>query len=115
MMAFLPLTFRPIPNTTFVLDEAAASALTRIKTPWLVDACTWDKALIKKAVIWLSTKLQKPILKLTNRDYAEYGMGDIITESGNAYKINIEVFNELQHTITGWPGGKPNADDTHRP
>ncbi len=102
-------------NTTFVIDEAAASHLTRIKTPWLVDTCSWDEALIKKAVIWLSTKLDKPILKLTNRDYAEYGMGDIITEHGNAYSINIEVFNKLQHTITGWPGGKPNADDTHRP
>lgn len=103
------------PNCNFILDEAAASGLTRIKTPWLVDACKWDEALIKKAVIWLSTKLQKPILKLTNRDYAEYGMGDIITEHGNAYNINIEVFNKLQHTITGWPGGKPKADDTHRP
>lgn len=103
------------PNTTFVLDEPAASGLTRIKTPWLVDACDWDDALIKKAVIWLSSKLDKPILKLTNRDYAEYGMGDIITVFGNAYNININVFNKLQHTITGWPGGKPNADDTNRP
>ncbi|MEP7322989.1 MAG: glucosamine-6-phosphate deaminase [Saprospiraceae bacterium] len=112
----LPATYlQGHPNTSFILDEAAASGLTRIKTPWLVDACVWDKPLIKKAVIWLSSKIQKPILKLTNRDYAEYGMGDIITASGNAYTINIEVFNELQHTITGWPGGKPNADDTHRP
>ncbi|MEO5581185.1 MAG: glucosamine-6-phosphate deaminase [Saprospiraceae bacterium] len=112
----LPATYlQGHPNTSFILDEAAASGLTRIKTPWLVDACIWDKPLIKKAVIWLSSKIQKPILKLTNRDYAEYGMGDIITASGNAYTINIEVFNELQHTITGWPGGKPKSDDTHRP
>jgi len=103
------------PDTTFILDQAAASGLTRIKTPWLVDTCAWDESLIKKAVIWLSIKLGKPILKLTNRDYAEDGMGDIITEFGNAYNINISIFNKLQHTITGWPGGKPNADDTNRP
>ena len=112
----IPATYlQQHPNTSFILDEAAASGLTRIKTPWLVDACDWDDALIKKAVIWLSSKLEKPILKLTNRDYAEYGMGDIITEFGNAYNININVFNKLQHTITGWPGGKPNADDSNRP
>jgi glucosamine-6-phosphate deaminase len=103
------------PNATFFLDEAAAGNLTRIKTPWLVDECKWSKALIYKAVIWLSMRLKKPILKLTNRDYAENGMGDIVTEFGSAYNINIEVFNHLQHTITGWPGGKPNADDTNRP
>ena len=103
------------PNATFIVDSAAASNLTRIKTPWLVEECKWDQALIHKAVIWLSMKQGKPILKLTNRDYAEQGMGDIITEFGNAYNINIEVFNRLQHTITGWPGGKPNAVDTNRP
>lgn len=102
-------------NATIILDEAAASGLTRMKTPWIVDECTWDKQLIHKAVIWLSTELKKPILKLTNRDYAENGMGDIITEFGNAYSININVFSRLQNTITGWPGGKPNADDTNRP
>ncbi len=112
----IPATYlQQHPNTSFILDEAAASGLTRIKTPWLVDSCDWDDALIKKAIIWLSTKLEKPILKLTNRDYAEFGMGDIITEFGNAYNININMFNQLQHTITGWPGGKPNADDANRP
>ncbi len=103
------------PNTKFIIDQPAASALTRVKTPWVVDECKWDKQLIHKAVIWLSTILKKPILKLTNRDYAENGMGDIVTEFGNAYNINIEVFNRLQHTITGWPGGKPKADDSNRP
>jgi glucosamine-6-phosphate deaminase len=66
-------------------------------------------------VVWLSQKVNKPVLKLTNNDYTEHGMGDIITEHGSAYQVNIKVFNELQHTITGWPGGKPKADDTHRP
>jgi glucosamine-6-phosphate deaminase len=102
-------------NTTVVLDEAAASQLTAVKTPWLVDSCLWTDRLIRKAVVWLCQQVKKPILKLTNHDYMEHGMGDIITEFGSAYHVNIKVFNDLQRTITGWPGGKPNADDKHRP
>ncbi|WP_258103492.1 glucosamine-6-phosphate deaminase [Marinoscillum sp. MHG1-6] len=102
-------------NTTFVMDEAASGELTRFKTPWLVGAANWSEAEIKKAVIWLSLKLGKPILKLTDENYAENEMSSLIDEHGPAYNINIKVFNRLQHTITGWPGGKPNADDTYRP
>ena len=102
-------------NTTFIIDTAAGAELTRLKTPWLLGHCDWNEELIRKAVIWLSLKIKKPILKLTNRDYNEHGMGDIITEFDTAYNINIRLFNHLQHTITGWPGGKPNADDTFRP
>lgn len=103
------------PNTTLVLDDGSAAELVRVKTPWLVQTCKWDNYLAKKAVIWLSLKLQKPILKLTDRDYNDHGMSDLVAEHGPAYNINIQIFNDLQHTITGWPGGKPNADDTHRP
>ena len=103
------------PNAQVVLDDASSSELKRVKTPWLVGDCKWDDALIKKAVIWLSLQLKKPILKLTNRDYNDNGMGDIVTEFDTAYNINIKIFTELQHTITGWPGGKPNTDDTYRP
>ena len=103
------------PNTTFVLDETAASLLTRIKTPWVVDSVTWDRNMIKKAVTHLSLTLNKPVLKLTTKDYNEHGMSELLSLYGQSHEINIEVFNYLQHTITGWPGGKPNADDTHRP
>jgi len=102
-------------DCTVVLDDAASSALTRVKTPWILDSVDWNENLIRKAVVWLSQKIKKPVLKLTNHDYMEHGMGDIITEFGSAYQVNIKVFNFLQHTITGWPGGKPNADDSHRP
>jgi glucosamine-6-phosphate deaminase len=102
-------------DCNFILDEAAASELKRIKTPWLVGDCEWTEKLIKKATIWLSEKTGKSILKLTNEDYNEYGMSSLIAEKGSAEDINLIVFNLLQHTITGWPGGKPNADDTHRP
>lgn len=102
-------------NCDFVLDGASASKLTRIKTPWLVEECAWNDHLIKSATIWLSGRLQKAILKLTNEDYNEYGMGNLVAEIGSAEQINLKVFNELQRTITGWPGGKPNADDGQRP
>lgn len=102
-------------NAVVVLDEAAAEKLTRVHTPWLLSKCTWDDKLTRKAVVWLCQKLDKPILKLTDEDYNENGMADLITKSGPAYSINIRIFNELQHTITGWPGGKPNEDDKYRP
>lgn len=98
-----------------ILDEASSSELVRRKTPWVLDSIDWNDKLIRKAVVWLCQKVGKPVLKLTNLDYMEHGMGDIITEHGSAYKVNIKVFNDMQHTITGWPGGKPNADDTNRP
>lgn len=102
-------------NTTFVLDKGASSDLTRVKTPWLVTSCIWTNALKLKAVVWLSELTAKPILKLTDKDYNDNGMSGLLTEEGTAYDLNIKMFNKLQHTITGWPGGKPNADDTNRP
>ena len=112
----LPATFlQKHPNIKIVLDTEAASDLTRIETPWLVGMCNWSGDLECKAVVWLSKKTGKPILKLTDADYNEYGLSDLIVEHTSAYQLNIKIFNRLQHTITGWPGGKPNADDTNRP
>ena len=102
-------------NIEFVLDKDAASLLTRFDTPWLVKDCDWEPNLIKKAVIWLSQTLDKPILKLTDDDYINNGMAELATSRGPVYNINIDIFNKIQHTITGWPGGKPNADDSQRP
>lgn len=103
------------PNTEFFIDNAAAENLTRFKTPWLVALCNWTPDLICKAVVWLSLKSKKPILKLTAEDYKLYGLSDLLVEYATAYEINIVVFNRLQHTISGWPGGKPDADDSTRP
>ena len=102
-------------NATFILDKAAANKLTRINTPWLVEKVIWSDALIRKAVLSLALLLKKPILMLTDADYIENGMSDLLTDSGSAYDINIKIFNKLQNTITGWPGGKPNSDDSNRP
>ncbi|WP_207423128.1 glucosamine-6-phosphate deaminase [Desertivirga brevis] len=102
-------------NVEFVLDQDAAADLTRFNTPWLVKDMVWDEKNIRKAVIWLAKAVNKPILKLTEEDYNNNGMAQLATEQGPVYDINIRIFNAVQHTITGWPGGKPNADDSQRP
>ena len=102
-------------NVHAVVDLLAAGNLTRIKRPWLVTSCEWNDKLIRSAIVWLCQKTNKPILKLTNKDYNENGLGELLALYGSAYNVNIKIFNDLQHTITGWPGGKPNADDTYRP
>ena len=98
-----------------VLDLSAAENLTRISTPWLVTSCEWNDKLIRRAIVWLCKITGKPILKLTNKDYNDNGLSELLALYGSAYNVNIKIFNDLQHTITGWPGGKPNADDTYRP
>lgn len=103
------------PNASFIFDSASAAELTRIKTPWLTGPVNWTNKLTRRAVFWLCEKLNKPILKLTDRDYNDGGLGELVSQFGSAYNINIKVFNNLQHTITGWPGGKPDADDSTRP
>lgn len=112
----VPATYLQLSDhVEFVLDEGAASGLTRFDTPWLVKDCVWDNTLKKKAVIWLSGAVNKPILKLTEEDYNNHGMAQLAVEQGPVYNINIDIFNQVQHTITGWPGGKPGADDSQRP
>ncbi len=103
------------PNVDVLIDEHASLELSRIKTPWLVSMCKWDEKLTKRAVIWLSQNLGKPILKLTDDDYKLNELGDLLMYYEDAQELNLKIFNSIQHTITGWPGGKPNADDTHRP
>ena len=103
------------PSIEVVIDENAAESLTREQTPWLVGPCEWTPKFVRKAVVWLCGQVNKPILKLTYKDYIENSLGELLEKCGTYDKINIRVFNDLQHTITGWPGGKPNADDSTRP
>lgn len=103
------------PNTTVHIDLNAAFSLTRINQPWLVTSCEWTSKMIRRAIVWLCFKVNKPILKLTNKDYQDNSLEELLALYGSAYNVNIKIFNDLQHTITGWPGGKPNADDTNRP
>lgn len=112
----IPASFLQTHNDAHVvIDLAAAAKLTRIVHPWLVSNCKWDDKLTCAAVVWLCEKTQKPILKLTNKDYNSNGLSELLALYGSAYNCNIRIFNHLQHTITGWPGGKPNDDDTYRP
>jgi glucosamine-6-phosphate deaminase len=96
-------------DVTFIVDKAAAAELTRNKSPWLTGDCVWTNTMIKKAVVNMALKLKKPVLSLTNSDYNEYGLSDLLAEKGDAYEINLQVYYMLRDTITGWPAGKPNS------
>ncbi len=112
----IPATFlQRHANCRFCIDRAAAGQLTRISCPWLVGPVDWTPEMTRKAVLWLAGKTGKSLLKLIDEDYTENGMADLLTERGRAYDVNIDLFNITQHTITGWPGGKPGADDSNRP
>jgi glucosamine-6-phosphate deaminase len=102
-------------DCTFIIDEAAASELTRYKLPWLTGECEWTKAMVKRAVVNMALSSGKPILSLTNNDYNEYGLGDLLVEKGDAYTINLEVYYALRDTITGWPGGKSISSNSNHP
>ncbi len=102
-------------NCRCYIDEAAARELARFRFPWKVGPVDWTPRLIRKAVVSLASDLKKPVLRLRDEDYAENGLAALLLETGSAYGLNIRIFNELQRTITGWPGGKPNADDSNRP
>ena len=101
-------------NVTFILDKSSSSLLTRISQPWLVGQQDFDDEMITRAIHWLSRKIKKPILRLTEKDYNQNNLSDLLVDKSH-YDLNLDIFNKLQRTITGWPGGKPNADDTHRP
>ena len=90
-----------------VIDLPAADSLTRIIHPWKVTSCEWTDKLIRRAIVWLCHLTGKPILKLTDKDYNDAGLSELLAIYGSAYNVNIKIFNDLQHTITGWPGGKP--------
>lgn len=103
------------PDARFFIDSGASRELTRVKLPWLVGPVSWTPRETRRAVCWQVFKTSRPVLKLTDEHYNEHGLSDLLSEQGPAYQLNIRIFNQLQHTITGWPGGKPNEDDTYRP
>lgn len=103
------------PDARFFIDTGASRELTRFKLPWLVGPVNWTPRETQRAVCWQSAMMNRPVLKLVDEDYNEHGLSDLLSEQGPAYQLNIRIFNRLQHTITGWPGGKPDADDTYRP
>lgn len=103
------------PNVRVILDKAAAESLTRMTAPWLCGMCNWTEELACQAVVWVAQRTGKPILKLTNEDYNEHGLSELMLQENGAYDLNIKIFNRLQHTITGWPGGKAKAGDSTRP
>lgn len=116
MSELIPASYLQMHHSVKVVaDLEAASQLTRISFPWKVTSCEWTPYLIRRAIVWLCKMTGKPILKLTNKDYNDNGLSELVALYGSAYAVNIRIFNDVQHTITGWPGGKPNADDSSRP
>ncbi len=116
MTDLVPASFLQVhDDVQIIADLDAASHLTRISYPWKVTSCEWNDYLIRRAIVWLCEQTGKPILKLTNENYNDYGLSELVALYDSAYNVNIKIFNDLQHTITGWPGGKPDADDTYRP
>src|SRR5581483_6986526 len=98
-------------HVQFVLDQVAASLLTRYRTPWLIgpledQGLAWDERMTRRAIIWLSQQRRKAVLKLTDDDYNESGLQDLLRVHGSAYEANLVGFYQMQHTITGWPGGR---------
>ena len=102
-------------NVKLYVDENSGANLLRMVAPWCIGPCEWTPKFIRKAVIWLCDTVHKPILKLSLQDYLQNSLGQLVEQYGPYSDINIKVFNDLQHTISGWPGGKPNADDSTRP
>jgi glucosamine-6-phosphate deaminase len=89
------------PSTTFYLDRAAAAALTREATPWLLGAVEWKPDLVVRAVVWLSQRAGKAILKLTHRDYVEHRLSSLVAQYGSPGALNGVVFNALGAKIRG--------------
>ncbi len=103
-------------NVKVILDDASSAKLTRVDIPWTIQSVKWTEELTHKAVLWLSRTVDLPLLKLTNRHYAEHGMGDLLAlEEGGAYDINLRIFSDIQKSITGWPGGKPHSNPARFP
>ena len=108
------------PNAMVFLDEASSAKLARYAQPWTAGPVKWDDLhMVRKAVIGLSLETKKPILHLTEEDYNEGGLQDLLAQKGRAYDTNLDVFRGLTATVTGWPGGKPKerkrAGDIARP
>lgn len=99
----------------FVLDELAAAELTRFKSPWLTGEIDWTPKMVRKAVTNMALKVGKPVLSLTNNDYRDHGLSDLLVEKGDAYETNLEVYYMLRDSITGWPAGKPEMQLPHHP
>ncbi len=93
------------PDATFLLDQAAAGDLAALARPWTVGPIEWTPALIRKAVIWLSLKEKKALLKLSDDDFREHELYELLREHGPASALGRRVFDDMMATICTQPGG----------
>src|SRR5712692_777950 len=92
-------------DTTFLLDEAAAAELTAVSRPWTLGLVDWTPALIRRAGIWLSLTVQKGLLKLSDEDFREHALYELLREHGPSQLLGRRVFDEMMGTICTQPGG----------
>ncbi len=93
------------PDTTFILDQAAAGDLTALRSPWLVGPVDWTPAQIRRAVIWLGLKVGKALLKLSEDDFREHELYELLREHGPAQRLGRRIFDEMMKTISTHPAG----------
>jgi glucosamine-6-phosphate deaminase len=93
-------------NATLMLDSAAAGKLTAMSTPWLLGKIEWTDALIKRALLWLSEKSGKALLKLDDDDFREHGLHQLLRHHGPAQSIAHRVFRWMMDTIEYHPAGR---------
>jgi glucosamine-6-phosphate deaminase len=92
-------------DTTFILDHAAAGHLTPIRMPWVMGSVNWTPNLIRRAVIWLSRRVKKGLLQLSDDDFREHELYELLREYGPAHKLGRRVFDEMMATICTHPAG----------
>jgi glucosamine-6-phosphate deaminase len=92
------------PDTTFILDQSAAGHLTPIRRPWVIGSVHWTPVLIRRAVIWLSLAVKKGLLQLSDDDFREHELYELLREHGPAHRIGRRVFDEMMGTICADPG-----------
>lgn len=93
-------------DTTFILDQAAARDLTPVRRPWAMGSINWTPSLIRRAVIWLSLNVGKALLKLSDDDFREHELYELLREHGPAHRLGRRVFDEMMSTICTHPAGE---------
>ena len=92
-------------DATYILDQAASKSLSAIDRPWAVGPVSWNDTLIRKAVIELSLKTGKGLLKLSDDDFREHELYELLREHGPASVLGLKVFKQLMDTICNEPAG----------
>ncbi len=97
---------RQHPDAVLLVDSAAAGKLTAVTTPWLLGKIEWTDALVKRALLWLSEKSGKALLKLDDDDFRQHGLHQLLRHHGPAQSVAHRVFRWMMDTIEYHPAGR---------